>query len=68
MYKKYNYHTRIIHPKEFVSFIDDELQKEYSFSYMSHVIDEFGTLRMEEDGAHCKLLPESYSGYIQCMS
>ena len=62
MYKKYNYQTRIIHPKEFESFIDDELQKEYSFSYMSNIIDEFGTPRMEEDGAHYKLLPNHILG------
>ena len=62
MYRKYNYQTRILHPKEFESFIDDELQKEYSFRYISEVIDTYGIPRIEEDGAHYKLLPNHILG------
>jgi len=62
MYKKYNYQTKVIHPKEFESFIDDELQKEYSLLYLSDVIDEYGIPRMEDDGAHYKLLPNHIFG------
>ena len=62
MYRKYNYQTKILHPKELESFIDDELQKEYSLRYISEVIDTYGTPRIEEDGAHYKLLPTHILG------
>lgn len=62
MYRKYNYQTRIITPQEFESFIDEELQKEYSFKYMSEVIDSYGVPRIEADGAHYKLLPNHIMG------
>ena len=57
MYRKYKYQTRILHPKEFESFIDKELQHEYSLKYLSEVINKYGIPRMEEDGAHYTLLP-----------
>ena len=62
MYRKYNYQTRIVTPNEFESFIDEELQKEYSFKYMSEVIDSYGVPRMENDGAHYKLLSNHIMG------
>lgn len=62
IYKKYNYQTRVLHPKEFESFIDDELQKEYSLKYISEVIDIYGDPRMEKDGAHYTLLPNHIFG------
>lgn len=62
MYRKYNYQTRIITPQEFETFIDEELQKEYSFKYMSEVIDSYGVPRIEDDGAHYKLLPNHILG------
>ena len=62
MYRKYNYQTRIITPQEFEAFIDEELQKEYSFKYVSEVIDSYGVPRIEDDGAHYKLLPTHILG------
>lgn len=62
MYRKYNYQTRILHPEEFESFIINEVQKEYSLKYISKVIDEYGTPRIEDDGAHYKLLPHQVFG------
>lgn len=62
MYQKYNYQTKVLHPKEFESFIDDELQKEYSFKYISEVIDKYGNPRFEDDGAHYKLIPNHIFG------
>lgn len=62
MYRKYNYQTRILLPEEFESFINDELKKEYSLIYMSEVIDKYGTPRIEDDGAHYKILPNHILG------
>ena len=62
MYRKYKYQTRILHPKEFESFIDKELQHEYSLKYLSEVINKYGIPRMEEDGAHYTLLPTQIFG------
>lgn len=62
MYRKYNFQTRILPPEEFESFIDDELQKEYSFTYISEVIDKYGIPRIEDDDAHYKLLPNHIFG------
>lgn len=62
MYKKYNYQTRILHPKEFESFIEQELPKEYSFKYMSEVIDTYGVPRYENENAHYKLIPTQILG------
>lgn len=62
MYRKYNYQTRILLPEEFESFINDELKKEYSLIYMSEVIDKYGTPRIEDDGAHYKILPNHIFG------
>ena len=62
LYHKYNFQTRIIHPKDFEIFVKDELQKEYSIEYISEVIDKYGKPRMEEDGAHYQLLPNHIFG------
>jgi len=62
MYRKYNYQTRILHPKDFELFIDDELQKEYSLKYISEIIDKYGNPRMSDEGAHYKLLPNHIFG------
>ena len=62
MYRRYNYQTRILLPEEFESFINDELKKEYSLIYMSEVIDKYGTPRIEDDGAHYKILPNHILG------
>lgn len=62
IYRRFNYQTRILLPKEFESFIRDELDKEYSLTYMSEVIDEYGISRIENDGAHYKILPNHILG------
>lgn len=62
IYRKYNYQTRVLRPEKLESFIDDELQKEYSLKYISEVIDSFGNPRIEDDGAHYKLLPNHIFG------
>lgn len=62
LYRKYNYQTRVLHPKEFESFIDDELQKEYSLKYISEVIDKYGNPRIEDDSAYYQLLPNHIFG------
>ena len=56
------YQTRILLPEEFESFINDEFKKEYSLIYMSEVIDKYGIPRIEDDGAHYKILPNHIFG------
>lgn len=62
MYKKYNFQTQILHPKDFKSFIEQELPKEYSFKYISEVIDSYGVPSIENENAHYKLLQTQIFG------
>lgn len=62
IFKKYNRHTRIMHPKDFNSFIKDEYQKEYSFTNIPGIIDSYGIASKDNDKAHYKLLPNQISG------
>lgn len=62
IFKKNNCHTRIMHPKDFDSFIKDENQKEYSFTNIPGIIDSYGSAFIDNDKAHYKLLPNQIFG------
>lgn len=62
IFQKYNRNTRIMHPKDFNSFIKDEYRKEYSFTNIPGIIDSYGIPIINKDKAHYKPLPNQIFG------
>lgn len=62
LYSRYGYQTRILSPEQLDVFIGDEIQKEYSLTYILEVIDKYGSPKIESDGAHYTLLPNHILG------
>ena len=56
MYSRYGFQTKVIRPKEFVNFVDEELKKEYSLFQIPDIIESYGVPRIEDDKLHYKLL------------
>lgn len=64
MYSRYGIQTKVINPKEFVRFVDDELKNEYSLSQIPDIIESYGVPRIEDDKLHYKLLSSPVFGFF----
>lgn len=56
IYTAYNIQTKILSPYELENTIYDERSKEYSIEYMLSCINTYGIPKIQEDGAHYKLM------------